>query len=158
MHFAEERSWPDIKDWTHYSTDIPAPNRTGQACSVCSSTREEQDQGAARKATCWHTVSSSPRTLNVLLICKSNLKSAISSMSVIESESGEVTPAWWRRAFIMLCSGLYHPACLDGVQHVLSQAWRSHSRAPYIFYIYISTTCWPSQCHADDCMSTHHAI
>lgn len=41
------------------------------------------------------------------LICKSRLKSAISSTSAIESESGEVTPAWWRRAFILLCSGLY---------------------------------------------------
>lgn len=41
----------------------------------------------------------------------------------------------------MLCSGLYHPACVDGVQHVLSRAEGSHDNAPaiisYIYFYYV---------------------
>lgn len=91
------------------------------------------------------------------LICKSRLKFAISSTSAIESESGEVTPAWWGRAFILLCSGLYQPTRVDRVQHVLSWAEGAHNHAPIIIsyiYIYISPTCWISQFSADKCMNT----
>lgn len=41
----------------------------------------------------------------------------------------------------MLCSGLYHPTCVDGVQHVLSRAEGSHDHAPtiisYIYFYYV---------------------
>lgn len=106
---------------------------------------------------CWHFVSSSPGTLNMLLICQSRLKSAIIFTSVIQSESGAVTPAWWRRTFIMLCSGLYHPAGVDGVQHVLS-SWGITITPQLSFPIYISMTCRTSQSCADECRSTHCPI
>lgn len=65
-----------------------------------------------------------------------------------------MTPAWWRRAFIMLCWGLYQPTRVDRVQHVLSWAEGSHNRAPtiisYIYFYYvldISMLCWQVREH-----------
>lgn len=92
------------------------------------------------------------------LICKSRLKSAISSTSVIESESGE-----WHlhdEEGHSLCSVQVCTSLLVWTEFSMYYlGLRDHTivlqrSSP----IYISTTCWTSQCSTGKCVSTHPLI